>query len=81
MGPSTVVERYQTIEQLVKKCGFKTADIAACGIGTPGPADYTAGLSSIQQYATFKNVPIRKMLSDACIARSPSITMRMWPAW
>ena len=67
MGPTTVVERMsQTIEQLVKQCGFTIKDIAACGIGTPGPADYKAGIIiNSTNMPTFKNVPIKKMLSDA----------------
>ena len=67
MGPMTVVERIAaTIEQLVRQCGFMTKDITACGIGTPGPADYKAGIIiNSTNMPTFKNVPIRQMLSDA----------------
>jgi glucokinase len=67
MGPQTVVERLSTeIERLVGQCGFKLSDIAAAGIGTPGPADYKAGIIiNSTNMPTFKNVPIRKMLSNA----------------
>jgi glucokinase len=67
LGPQAVVERMaQTVEQLVGQCGFKTKDIAAAGIGTPGPADYKAGIIiNSTNMPTFKNVPIRQMLSDA----------------
>jgi glucokinase len=67
MGPQAVVERMAaTINKLVEQCGFKIGDIAAAGIGTPGPADYRAGIIiNSTNMPTFKNVPIRQMLSDA----------------
>jgi glucokinase len=66
LGPKTVVERMAaTIDSLVEQCGFKPEDIAAAGIGTPGPADYKAGvIINSTNMPTFKNVPIRQMLSD-----------------
>jgi glucokinase len=66
MGPQAVVERLAaTIEQLVRQCGLKSGDIAAAGIGTPGPADYKAGIIiNSTNMPTFKNFPIRQMLSD-----------------
>ncbi|MBA7660608.1 Glucokinase [subsurface metagenome] len=66
MGPVVVVERFvKAIESLVKKAGFNREDIAAAGIGTPGPADYKAGvIINSTNMPTFKNVPIRQMLSE-----------------
>jgi glucokinase len=66
MGPQAVVERMaEIIGRLVGQCGFKLGDIAAAGIGTPGPADYKAGIIiNSTNMPKFKNVPIRQMLSD-----------------
>lgn len=66
MGPKAVVERIaETIEQLVGQCGHKISNITAAGIGTPGPADYKAGIIiNSTNMPTFKNVPIRQMLAD-----------------
>jgi glucokinase len=67
MGPAVVVERMtDAIISLVKEAGFNPEDIAAAGIGTPGPADYRKGIIiNSTNMPTFKNVPIRQMLSDA----------------
>ncbi|MDD5064440.1 MAG: ROK family protein [Phycisphaerae bacterium] len=66
-GPQAVVEKMlAAVDKLVKECGFTSSDISAAGIGTPGPADYTAGiLTNPTNMPAFKNVPIRQMLSDA----------------
>lgn len=66
MGPEAVVERMVgAIEELVKGVGFGLADIAAAGIGTPGPANYKEGIIiNSTNMPTFKNVPIRQMLSE-----------------
>jgi glucokinase len=66
-GPQPVVKRIvDTVGALVKESGFKLTDISAAGIGTPGPADYKAGiLTNPTNMPAFKNVPIRQMLSDA----------------
>lgn len=66
VGPEVVVERLATaIESLVREAGFNIEDIAAAGIGTPGPADYKAGIIiNSTNMPTFKNVSIRQMLSD-----------------
>ena len=67
MGPELLVARIaDSIKKLINKCGFKIEDLAACGIGTPGPADYKAGIIiNSTNMPKFKNVPIRKMLGDA----------------
>ena len=66
MGPEAVVEKIgQTVEALLTEEGFSTSDIAAAGLGTPGPAKYAEGI--IIQCANlpkFKDVPIRQMISD-----------------
>jgi len=67
MGPEPVVERMvEAIIGLVKEAGFNPEDISAAGIGTPGPADYKAGIIiNSTNMPAFKNVPIKKMLSVA----------------
>jgi glucokinase len=66
-GPQAVVKKMLVaIDGLVKESGFKLSDISAAGIGTPGPADYKAGIIiNSTNMPAFKNVPIRQMLSDA----------------
>lgn len=66
-GPRVVVKKMlAAIDKLVKASGFSSSDISATGIGTPGPADYKAGIiTNPTNMPAFKNVPIRQMLSDA----------------
>ena len=66
LGPQAVVERMiAAVGGLVKESGFTLSDISAAGVGTPGPADYKAGIIiNSTNMPTFKNVPIRQMLSD-----------------
>jgi glucokinase len=66
MGPDVVVDRIISgIQELVGQNNFALDDIMAAGIGTPGPADYKGGIIiNSTNMPTFKNVPIRKMLSD-----------------
>jgi glucokinase len=66
MGPDVVVDRIiGGIQDLVGQDNFALDDILAAGIGTPGPADYKGGIIiNSTNMPTFKNVPIRKMLSD-----------------
>jgi glucokinase len=66
-GPQAVVKKMlAAIDKLVKESGFTSSDISAAGIGTPGPADYKAGIiTNPTNMPAFKNVPIRQMLSDA----------------
>lgn len=66
MGPEVVVEKMgQTVERLLSEAGFSLADIAAAGLGTPGPAKYDEGII-IQccNLPEFKDVPIKRMLTD-----------------
>lgn len=65
MGPDIVVEKMgQTVEMLLSQAGFSLSDIAAAGLGTPGPAKYAEGII-IQccNLPKFKDVPIKQMLS------------------
>ncbi|MHC4075585.1 MAG: ROK family protein [Planctomycetota bacterium] len=66
MGAEAVVEKIgQAAEQLLADAGFGLADICAAGIGTPGPADYPAGIIiNSTNMPEFKNVPIQKMVSE-----------------
>jgi glucokinase len=66
MGPEVVVQRMgEAVRQLLKDLGYTLDDVRAAGIGTPGPADYKAGIIiNSTNMPTFKNTPIRQMLSD-----------------
>ncbi len=65
-GPQAVVKNMlAAISELVNESGFSSSDISAAGIGTPGPADYKAGIIiNSTNMPAFKNAPIRQMLSD-----------------
>ncbi len=66
MGPVAVVDRIDhAIADLLAQQGLGLADLAGAGIGTPGPADYQAGiLIRSTNMPTFKDVPIKQMLED-----------------
>jgi glucokinase len=52
-------------EQCAAKAGFSMNDVIAVGLGCPGPARYKEGIiDAATNFPTFRNVPIRKMLSD-----------------
>ena len=64
-GPANVVKRIgQQCRGLIDKSGFSSEDIAAIGIGTPGPADYPNGIviKSANMH-NFKNTPLRDMIA------------------
>ncbi len=67
MGEKGVVERVsQTITKMLKDIKLSLNDVAGIGIGTPGPADYKAGiLHKLANLPKFKDVPLRRMLSDS----------------
>lgn len=66
MGPEAVVDKMaETIEKLLADRALGLRDIAAVGIGTPGPAKYREGvIINATNIPEFKNVPIRRMISD-----------------
>jgi glucokinase len=66
MGPVAVVGRIDSaIADLLAQQGLGLTDLAGAGIGTPGPADYQAGiLIKSTNMPTFKNVPIKQMLEE-----------------
>ena len=66
MGPKVVIERIaETIEKLLRDGGFSFKDVAAVGLGCPGPARYREGIiESATNLPKFKNTPIRQMLKD-----------------
>ena len=66
MGPAAVVDRIDhAIADLLAQLGLGLTDLAGAGIGTPGPADYKAGiLIKSTNMPTFKNVPIKQMLEE-----------------
>ncbi len=66
MGPGVVVDKMaRTVEKLLADAGLSAQDVVAAGIGTPGPAKYSEGIIiASPNLPLFKNVPLRKMLSE-----------------
>ncbi len=66
MGPEAVVNRIcETSEKLLAKNGLLADVIEAIGIGAPGPLKPSEGIViASPNLPLFKNVPLRKMLSD-----------------
>jgi glucokinase len=66
MGPEIVIDKMaQTVKDLLDEACLSLADIAAIGIGTPGPARYSEGIIiRSTNMPKFKNVPICKMLNE-----------------
>ena len=66
MGPDDVIDRIvDAATALILQQGYTLNDLAGAGIGTPGPADYHAGLIiRSTNMPTFQNVPIRQMLEN-----------------
>ncbi|MFH1883481.1 MAG: ROK family glucokinase [Planctomycetota bacterium] len=66
MGPEVVIDKMaQTAKKLLAEAGLSTQDVAAVGIGTPGPAKYSEGIIiKSTNMPTFKNVPICRMLNE-----------------
>lgn len=66
MGPEVVIEKMaQTVEKLLADAGLSRHDVAAAGIGTPGPAKYSEGvIIKSTNMPKFKNVPICRMLNE-----------------
>ena len=65
MGPEFVVERIcDTVKDILKDSGHSLDDLQAVGIGTPGPADYKAGIViNSTNMQKFNNTPLRDMVS------------------
>jgi glucokinase len=58
-------------EQCAAKAGASMNDVTAVGLGCPGPARYKEGIiEAATNFPTFRNVPIRKMLSDKLGAKT-----------
>ena len=66
MGPDLVVEKMaRTVEKILSDAGLSLQNVLAAGIGTPGPAKYSDGIIiKSTNMPKFKNVPIRRMLSE-----------------
>lgn len=64
MGTEDVVRRLvEGIQQLVQEGGDTLKDVRAAGIGTPGPADYKAGvLLNPTNLPALKNAPLKQMV-------------------
>ncbi len=66
MAPENVVERIVAAgRELLSDAKLSDADVAAIGIGTPGPADYPAGLIiRSTNMPKFNNTPLRGMIAS-----------------
>ncbi len=66
MGAEVVVDRMaQAVEKLLADASVCLRDVRMAGIGTPGPAKYKEGIIiDAANLPKFKNVPIRRMLSE-----------------
>ena len=66
MGPEVVIDKMaQTTKILLAEACLSLQDVAAVGIGTPGPAKYSEGIIiKSTNMPTFKNVPICRMLNE-----------------
>jgi glucokinase len=66
MGPEAVVDRIgRTTEKLLADNGLSSGAIGAVGIGAPGPSKLDEGIIiASPNMPSFKNVPLRKMISD-----------------
>jgi len=74
MGPEFVVERIvEGSKSLLDQNGLSVDDISAIGIGTPGPADYKAGIViKSTNMPKFQDTPLRDMIS-AGLGSKPAI--------
>ncbi len=65
-GPAAVVDKmFKSVKGLLAEAGSSLNDISAAGVGTPGPAKYKEGIIiASPNLPLFKNVPIKKMLSE-----------------
>ncbi len=66
MEPEDIVANIvKTAKLLIADSGHQLADVAAIGIGTPGPADYLNGIIiKASNLPTFHNTPLRDMIAD-----------------
>ena len=66
MGPEVVVEKIaQTTKELLADAAVTLEEVCAVGMGSPGPAKYREGvIESATNLPKFKNIPIRRMLSE-----------------
>ena len=69
MGPEVVASRIvDQTKYLVKECGISMDDVVGVGIGTPGPADYAAGIViQSSNMKKFNNTPLRDMIEVGLI--------------
>jgi len=66
VGPEVIIDRIgQTTEKLLADNDLSGESIAAIGIGAPGPSKLDEGIIiASPNMPSFKNVPLRKMVSD-----------------
>jgi glucokinase len=65
-GADALVDKMvETVNALLAEAGLDQKDLAAIGLGTPGPAKYEQGIIiASPNLPAFKNVPIKKMMSE-----------------
>ncbi len=65
-GPAAVVDKMlESVKGLLAEAGRSLSDLSAAGVGTPGPAKYGEGIIiASPNLPLFKNVPLKKMLSE-----------------
>jgi len=65
-GPETVIAKMaDTVKSILADASVSANDLAALGLGTPGPAKYKQGIIiASPNLPLFKNVPIKKMLNE-----------------
>lgn len=66
MGPAVVIDNIaEAVHTLLRDSGLSIDNVCAVGLGAPGPAKYSEGvILSSTNMPKFKNVPIRRMLSE-----------------
>jgi len=70
LGPAAVVDKMlESVKGLLAEAGHSLRDLSAAGVGTPGPAKYNEGIIiASPNLPLFKNVPLKKMLSEGLAA-------------
>jgi glucokinase len=74
MGPEfAVAGMVEGSKKLISECQLKLSDLAAIGIGTPGPADYKKGIViKSTNMPKFVNTPLRDMVAKG-LGNKPAI--------
>ncbi|MBL7107273.1 MAG: ROK family protein [Phycisphaerae bacterium] len=67
-GPETVIENIVTVSlALVEQANLRFENVAAIGVGVPGPTDYETGtIIKLPNMPAFENLPLKKLLEEKC---------------